>query len=132
MSSAGWTYTNLMPYFDGTATPVVPTIGARTDGVSLLYPGGVHWLSGEPEAGKSWLAMSLCVQVIAEGGSVLYLDYEGSPRTAVARLKALGVDKQTGFAYFQTSETVLSLLRIATSLQAFCSRGQAPFRRASQ
>lgn len=56
----------------------------------LLYPGAVSVVAGEPGLGKSWLAVAAAREVLAQGGSVVIVDYEDSPRTWRARLQALG------------------------------------------
>jgi len=57
-----------------------------------LYAGGVTVLQGEPGCGKSWLALSLSLQVMAGGGSVIYMDEEGGADLVTNRLYALGAD----------------------------------------
>jgi hypothetical protein len=78
-------------YFDGTHVPERPTVGRREDGICLLYPGRTHSISGESEHGKSLVAQAIAVQVLQDGGNVLYLDFEKSPSTVAARLQALGL-----------------------------------------
>ncbi|MDQ6807525.1 MAG: AAA family ATPase [Actinomycetota bacterium] len=68
----------------------VPALMARTDGPSLLYPGEVHSLAGEPESGKGWITLATAVAVITGGADVLYLDFEDAPASIVSRLLALG------------------------------------------
>ena len=48
--AASWQPVDLGPYLDGSYEPPVPCLLSRSDGAALLYPGRVHWLSGEPEA----------------------------------------------------------------------------------
>jgi hypothetical protein len=88
---SSWQPVDLTPYLDGTTAPEVPTLLRRADGHSLIYPGRVHWLSGEPEALKTWLALLCCAQVLTDGGEVLYLDFEDSPAGVTARLLGMGV-----------------------------------------
>jgi hypothetical protein len=99
-TSASWAPTDLGPYLDGTHEPCVPTLLRRTDGPHLLYPGRVHWLSGEPEALKSWLALLVCVQVLDHGGRVMFVDFEDGPAGIVGRLLALGVNPEVIVARF--------------------------------
>ena len=101
--SPGWDHVDLVPFLDGSFQPVLPTLGHRTDGVALLYPGMIHWLSGEPETGKSMIALALAAQAIAHDERVFYIDYEGSLESVLARLQALGVASPTlpgRFVYF--------------------------------
>lgn len=87
----GWGPVDLTPYLDGSYRPPGPELLHRTDGTALVYPSRVHWLSGEPEAGKSWAAMLACAQVLLDGGQVVYVDLEDGPGGTTARLLALGV-----------------------------------------
>ena len=68
-----------------------PTLLARTDGACLLYPGKVHAFNGESESLKSWLALYAVAQTLADDHTALYVDFEDSPTSIVARLLALGV-----------------------------------------
>lgn len=75
----------------GEYTRPEPTILARPDGRFLLYPAKVHFISGEPSAGKTWVAMVAAAEVMAAGGHVMLIDWEDHLQTAVLRLQALGV-----------------------------------------
>jgi hypothetical protein len=57
----------------------------------LLYPGKIHTFAGESESLKTWLLLVAAAQEINAGNHVLWLDFEDDERTAVDRLKALGV-----------------------------------------
>ena len=86
-----------------------PTIGERTDGVGLLYPGLVHAFNGEPESLKSWAAQVIAAQVLEAGEDVLYVDMEDHPHNVRERLISLGVAKDVvedpdRFRYIQPSE----------------------------
>jgi hypothetical protein len=76
------------------ASDVSATIEAeiltRTDGAALLYAGRVHFLWGEPTSGKGWVALTACVQVMAMGGTAVYIDLEDTDEGIVGRLLALG------------------------------------------
>lgn len=91
-TGAGWEFVDLGAILDGSYDPPVPTMGLRTDGVGLLYPGRVHSFSGEPGGGKTWLGLHHIAEVLAGGGSAGMIDYEDTPAAIVARLVALGVD----------------------------------------
>lgn len=71
--------------------PEEPTILARADGVRLIYPGRLHWCSGEPEAGKSWLTMLAVHEVLVSGGRVLVVDLEDDAVGFVRRCAAIGL-----------------------------------------
>jgi AAA domain len=74
-----------------------------------LIPEGVTLLAGPPKAGKSWLALDLCVAVAAGGralgsidvqaGPVLYLALEDTPRRLQSRLRQVlaGAEPPAGF-----------------------------------
>jgi hypothetical protein len=78
----------------------VPHLMARSDGVSLLYPGEVHSLAGEPESGKGWAALHTAKVSIQLDDDVLYLDFEDAPASIVTRLLALGADPEAILAHF--------------------------------
>lgn len=86
-----WRPRDLTTYLDGTHVPPAPALLRRQDAVCLVYPGRVHWISGEPEAGKSWLGLLTCAQVMWDGGQVVYLDLEDGPAGITRRLLDLGV-----------------------------------------
>jgi len=67
-------------------------VGPRSDKRFLLYPARVHWLTGEPGAGKTWIALMMACWVLWAGGRVILLDYEDCASMAVDRLMALGVE----------------------------------------
>jgi hypothetical protein len=56
--------------------PVVATIGQRADGLGLLYSGAVNGLIGDPEQGKSLVALALALQVAQDGGTIVWLDLD--------------------------------------------------------
>lgn len=67
-----------------------PTVFVRNDGAALLYRRAVNGLAGEPGEGKTTLAAIAAVQIIAEGGLVLYLDAEDTATRVARRMVALG------------------------------------------
>lgn len=73
----------------GVITPP-PVLLERVDGVCLLYLGRLHSLAGEPESGKTWIALIAVLQALAVGLHVIYLDFEDTPEGIVSRLLALG------------------------------------------
>lgn len=87
----GWEWVDLGTILDGTYDPPTPTIGARSDGTNLIYPGRVHSIAGEPGGGKTWLALHLIAETIANGGRAALIDYEDTPGATVNRLRLLGV-----------------------------------------
>jgi hypothetical protein len=67
-----------------------PTLLEREDRRPLLYAGKVHSLSGEPEAGKSHIAMALAHHEIALGNQVVFIDYETDAASVKERMLAHG------------------------------------------
>ncbi len=88
---SSWRPVDLGPYLDGSYQPPAPSLLRRQDGRALLYGGRVHWVSGEPEAGKTWLALLGCAQTLLHGGQVVYIDLEDGPGGMSARLIDLSV-----------------------------------------
>lgn len=58
---------------------------------ALLYSGATNSISGESEAGKTWLAIVAAREVIARGGRVLWIDFEDNPKRFRGRLAAMSV-----------------------------------------
>jgi hypothetical protein len=77
----------------GKLEPEEPTHLARTDGKFLMYKGRVNALVGEPESGKSWVALIACLQSIKAGRNVYYIDFEDTVQSILLRLLALGATK---------------------------------------
>jgi len=116
-----WAPISLAALLAGELPEDPPTLLRRADGIHLLYPAKIHALSGEPEAGKGWLVLHAAEQVLAAGGRVVYIDFEDSPRTIVARLLALGAKPEAiieRFAYLRPDEPLDEAGRAA--LNAAC------------
>lgn len=94
-----WAPLDLTPTLTGGILTPPPTLLTRADGTSLLYLGRIHSLSGEPEAGKTWVALEAVKQSIASGTHVLYLDFEDTPEGIVGRLLAMGAHPESIRAY---------------------------------
>lgn len=90
-SDCGFVRVDLAGVANGESPPE-PTLLRRSDGFHLLYPGAVHWLSGEPGGGKTWVALAAVSQVVAAGGRAVVCDYEDTAATITGRLLALGLD----------------------------------------
>lgn len=91
--------------------PEPPTMLHRTDGMALLYPGKTHSFVGEPEGGKTWLALAACQETLARGAGVMYVDFEDSARGVVRRLTQLGVGLNSiraRFAYIRPAVKIKS------------------------
>ncbi len=76
--------------------PPTPVYGIRDDTHALFYGGEVNLVFGDPESGKTWLALAAAREVLGEHGEgralVIDLDHNG-PAPTVARLLALGAHK---------------------------------------
>jgi hypothetical protein len=94
-TTSPWSPVDIGAVLDGNLSESPPTILARADGPFLLYPGAVHSLSGEPESGKSWLALLACAQELELDHTAVYLDFEDRPGRVVGRLLALGAHPDT-------------------------------------
>lgn len=90
---SSWWPTDLGPFYDGDNPEPGPEFLHRTDGHALFYPGRVNGIIGESESGKSWIALAGVVQAITAGTAVTYVDFEDAAPGIVARLKAMGVDR---------------------------------------
>lgn len=72
--------------------PPTPTrYGAFGGGVPLFYEDGVHWLQGESESGKTWVALAVLVDVLRSGGTALFVDFEDTEDRVFERLAQLGL-----------------------------------------
>lgn len=102
-----WHEVPLLSVLEGEPEDDQPTMLVRDDGACLIYPGRVHVFAGEPESGKSWLALHLCAEQIGCGRHVIYVDFEDTLAGVVARLVALDVEPQrilSLFHYVRPSE----------------------------
>ncbi|GAA1994544.1 hypothetical protein GCM10009817_41300 [Terrabacter lapilli] len=87
---SSWAPRELSHLVHGPVEPLQASLMLRTDGAGLLYPGMVHTFFGEPESGKSLLLQWACVEALAEGKEVLYVDFESDEVSILRRLLALG------------------------------------------
>lgn len=88
-----WRPVDLSAVLGGTWTPPQPTVGRRTDGQGLFYPGRCHTVVSETEGGKTWFALSVCLDEMQAGNHVLYIDFEDDEGGVVGRLLTLGADR---------------------------------------
>lgn len=78
----------------GVAAPKPNTLH-REDGEALLYAGHVNVIYGDPETGKTWVALAAAVEAIQNGGRALLLDMDNNgPASTVHRLRLLGLTDQ--------------------------------------
>lgn len=110
-AKSSWSEVDAWAYLRGQVDEQPPTVLARNDGHCLLYRGKVSSIAGEPESGKGWFAMLACLQAMAAGQHVVYVDFEDGPRLAYARLRALKVPDHIiagQFHYVHPTEPLLS------------------------
>ncbi|RLP70061.1 hypothetical protein D9V30_05185 [Mycetocola reblochoni] len=76
----------------GPITPPAPDIGLRRDGFGLFYREQVNSLIGDPESGKTWLALVAAAERLFLNDSVLFIDLDhNGAQGVVSRLQAMGV-----------------------------------------
>ena len=77
----------------GFPEPQSPVLLARTDGRRLLYGGQVNVLFGDPESGKTLIALAAVSEAAAAGRRAVFIDIDhNGPDAIVGRLLAFGVD----------------------------------------
>jgi hypothetical protein len=92
---SSWWPKALGPVLDGTWKPPKPTVGRRTDGRGLFYPGKSHAIVGESEAGKGSAALAAVRDEIEAGHHVIYVDFEDDEASVTGRLLTLAVSPAT-------------------------------------
>lgn len=110
---------------DELPAPPTPEVLRRADGADLLYRGKVNGLFGDPEAGKSWVALAACAEELSRGGTAWYIDADHNGQIEIGlRLAALGVrrDVLADSARFRYSEPdgreeLLALAGMAADLE---------------
>ena len=105
---SSWQPQDMVEALDGDGPPPA-TFLTRTDGISLIYPGRVHWIQGESESLKSWLLLLGVAQALNDGKNVVWLDFEDDAIGVGGRLKNLGVPRDVlvdhnRFAYVQPTD----------------------------
>lgn len=70
--------------------PAPAAYGALGGAEPLFYATGVHWLQGESESGKSWVAYAVALDVLRQGGAVLVVDHEDTEHNVLERFAQLG------------------------------------------
>ncbi|WP_347351730.1 AAA family ATPase [Intrasporangium sp.] len=105
-----WAPVDLSAALDGTWTPPAPSVGLRSDGVGLFYPGKAHTVSGESESLKTWFVLSAARDEITNGEHVVFVDFEDDAGPVVARLLLMGAnpDRIGGLFHYVRPESPLS------------------------
>lgn len=106
----------------GLPPPTPPVVLARSDGTHMLYAAKVNVIFGDPESGKTWLALAAVVESLGQGrrAAVVDLDHNGAPAT-VTRLLALGARPETLASQermrYACPEDVDTLVRVVADLR---------------
>ncbi|MEU0433725.1 AAA family ATPase [Streptomyces sp. NPDC006290] len=106
-SRRSWRGQDLSTFVNGSYKPALPTVGARADGIGVLYPGRMSTVAAESEAGKTWFAMILVLQELIRGNHVVYIDFEDEAAGVVGRLLPMGAtidDLLERFHYIRPEE----------------------------
>ncbi len=108
IGAGSWDWVDLSQHADGNGEPP-PDLLPRTDSHNLFYRNKIHWISGEPESGKSWLALIGAAHTVQNGGHAWYIDFEDSPASIVSRFQALGLtlDQITRDIYYSQPDDAL-------------------------
>ena len=88
-------YLDVTKALAGELKPVEPDAGStRTDGLYLLYSGKVNGLVGDPESGKTLIALAMIVDTLRRGGNAAILDLDHNGIVEIlTRLVGFGADK---------------------------------------
>lgn len=93
---ASWRPVDLSAALRGDKVKPAPGILQRSDGRHLFYEGQINYLHGADGVGKSYVGLFAAVDVVNDGGHVVWLDWEDPDETTiVARLLDLGVKPDT-------------------------------------
>ena len=104
-----WRPVDLGPVLDGTYRRPQASVGHRDDGKGLFYPGRVHVVAAEAEAGKTWFALTAIAEELTLGNACVYLDFEDDEGGIAGRLMTMGCDREAirkRFAYIRPEEPV--------------------------
>ena len=82
--SDGSLYADIAALLDGTrpARPQ-PSVLKRVDGIGIFYMGKQNLLYGDPEDGKTWIALAACTETLRGDGKVLYIDLDRNGEDAM-------------------------------------------------
>jgi len=86
-------YADVAGILDGTIPePPAPTVLVTEGDYSLFYEGQVNLIFGDPECGKTWLALCAAAEALQDERSVLVLDLDhNGVESTVSRLLKMGV-----------------------------------------
>ncbi len=66
----------------------------------VMYEGAVHWIDAHPGSGKTTILMAWCLELMAEGRHVVWLDYEGGMAPTLRRFSAVGLGAELAASHF--------------------------------
>lgn len=110
-----WQPVDLGPYIEGGIVAPVPGLLYRSDGHGLFYEGRVNSLYGAGGSGKTLLSLHTASQVMAQGKTVMLIDFEDEPHNTLARFEALGTDLGLvgqRFAYLRPESAPLASMQV--------------------
>ena len=89
-------YTDVAALMDGgLPESPKPEVLTRSDGVKLFYRGEVNILFGDPEHGKTWVALAAAAEELIAGGKVLFVDLDhNGAESIITNLLLFGVPKE--------------------------------------
>lgn len=90
-------YTDFAALLNGALPdPPKPAVLTRTDDICIFYRGKRNELYGDPEGGKTMLAMAAAAQELRDGGNALFIDADGNgPAETAERLLMLGAPRES-------------------------------------
>lgn len=103
----------------GIPPPPAPALLRRTDGHALFYAGKVNVLFGDPECGKTWIALAAIVEALNNGRRATFVDLDHNGMAeVVSRLLMLGAKpEQLGsldrFRYAEPEDADQLILTVA-------------------
>lgn len=108
----------------GTSGPK-PSVMHRRDGAALFYAGAVNVIFGDPECGKTMVALGAVASVLSGGGKACFVDLDhNGAASIVARLVLLGASEevltdQTRFKFAEPDDSE-HLDDVVKALAPFC------------
>lgn len=97
--------------------PAAARYGAFGGTVATVYGEGVHWLQGESESGKTWVALEVLRDVLGSGATAIMVDYEDTEGPVFERLEQLGTtDEQFARLVYVNGQDV-SFAELVTHLR---------------
>lgn len=89
-------YGNIAALLAGNLPPApTPSVLRRMDGIGMFYTNQVNILFGEPESGKTFVALAAIVECLNKGGRAVFLDMDHNGMEGIAaRLLDLGAPSE--------------------------------------